>query len=173
MNDKLRKGLFSLTAAVVLVGGFVMNDLTARQSPSVAALAQGKKKPGKQAPVKRSGPSLNNGECNNYMARLRDKLDQNWELPDGKNKVTIITTIARDGSTSDMSTSSAPSNQDAEQRANEAFAKVQPMESLPGSAGERVKLTVTFDSFADPHGDTNRNISTQLDPVAASQPQSE
>jgi hypothetical protein len=178
MNDRPRKGLFSMTSALVLSGCFAVYPLAGNESfsPATAALAQAKKKPAKPgggAPVKRSGPNLNNAECNSYLARLRDKLDQYWDLPDGRNRVTITTTLGADGVANDIGVVSAPSNQEAEQRANEAFAKAQPMESLPASAGEKVKLTIVFESFADPHGDTNRNISTQLDPVASSQPKSE
>jgi hypothetical protein len=170
MNDTLRKGIFALTSALVLAAGFVVNPFSCPSLSSVV-FAQAKKKPAKPAkpaaPPQKRGPNLNTPEVNQYLTRLRDKLDQNWELADGKNRVTLTTNLGADGVAADIAVSSAPSNQPAEQAANEAFAKAQPMESLPPSAGEKAKLTIVFESYADPHGDTNRNISTQLDPVAA------
>lgn len=171
MNEMLKKGILYAASVLVVSGGIVVapgNETGANRlfSPS-AAIAQVKKKaPVKGgAPQRPAGPNLNNPQINGYLSRLRERLDQNWELPDGKNKVTITATVNADGSTSDVGATSAPSNQSAEQAANEAFAKVQPLEAMPASAGERVKLSVTFDSFADPHGDTNRNISTRMDPI--------
>ncbi|MDZ4836708.1 MAG: TonB C-terminal domain-containing protein [Candidatus Melainabacteria bacterium] len=175
MNDRLTKGIRFAATALVVAGGLVSfpftfgdseNGIGSQSSPN-AAYAQAKKKaPAKAgAPQRQAGPNLNNAEINSYLTRMREKLDQSWELPDGKNKVTITATVNADGSTADSSASSAPANAQAEQAANEAFAKVQPLEAMPGSAGARVKLSVTFDSFADPHGDTSRNISTRMDPI--------
>ncbi len=182
MNDRLKKGVLYSTSVLAMSAGFVVAPVAGidsetginSASSAGAAYAQAKKKPvAKAAPKRVSGPNLNTGEVNSYLNRMREKLDQNWELPDGKNKVTITAIVNADGSTADVSATSSPTNQSAEQAANEAFAKVQPLEAMPGSAGERVKLTLTFDSFADPHGDTNRNISTRMDPIMTPKPAAE
>jgi len=128
------------------------------------AIPSKKPKPSGQTKVI-PGAHLNTPEVNSYLGRLQGRLQNNWYLVDGRNKVTITATIAADGATSDIQVSSSPSNTEAEQAANEAFAKAQPLESLPRSAGSQVKLTILFDSFADPHGDTDRHISTTLDPI--------
>lgn len=165
MNEIIRKAIYSLSSVVVLSGCFVLSPVAEN---SMAANAQGKKKPAKAAGSRRSGPNLNTAVINNYLARLRDKIDQNWELADGSNFVTLTMTLGPDAVANDLTTSSTPSNPKAEQAANEAFAKAQPFDPLPASAGEKVKLKITFESFADPHGDSNRSIKTQMDPVASS-----
>lgn len=178
MNHILKKGILYSTAALIVSGSLAFAPFAGDESSTtgiksysspIAAYAQAKKKPpAKGAPIQRqAGPNLNNPQVNGYLSRMRDKLDSNWELADGKNKVTITATVAADGSTSDVSTSSSPSNQPAEQAANEAFAKVQPLEAMPAAAGEKVKLTVTFDSFSGQH-DSNRNITTRMDPIMSS-----
>lgn len=139
-----------------------------------AAYAQAKK--GAKAGAKPSGKPvegnsvtpgrhLDTPEIKSYLARLHGKFDNNWFLVDGKYVVTVTATVATDGSTSDIQITGVPSNADAEQAANEAFAKAQPFDALPASAGGTVKLTVQFDSYSDPHGDTNRNIKSQMDPI--------
>jgi glucose/arabinose dehydrogenase len=165
MSEILRKGIISLSSLAMLTSCFVLSPMF--ENSAGAAWAQAKKQPAKKKPQQRSGPNLNTAEVNNYLSRLRDKLDQFWELADGRNHVTLTMTMGQDGIPNDIAVTSSPSNQSAEQAANEAFAKAQPMESLPPGAGEKVKLTIVFDSFADPHGDSNRNIKTQMDPVAA------
>lgn len=161
MNERLKRA--AVVSALLLSGCYCLFEGI---NSSDAAFAQVKKKPAKPGgQPKQSGPNLNTPEINGYLSRLRDKLDQNWDLPDGKNKVTITASLGPDGVANDIGVTSAPANQSAEQAANEAFAKAQPMETLPISPGSKVKLTLVFDSFADPHGDTNRNINTRLDPI--------
>ena len=164
MNALLRKGILS-ALSLILFSGFIL--LSPTENCNFTALAQAKKKPPAKPSQRQGGPNLNTAAINSYLSGLRDKLDQYWDLADGKNRVTLTATVASDGIASDLSISSAPSNQQAEQAANEAFAKAQPMGSLPAGAGERVKLTVIFESYADPHGDSNRNITTKMDPMAA------
>lgn len=165
MSDVLRTGILSLSSLLVVSGCFVLGP--ALENSGGAAIAQAKKKAPVKPAQRQGGPNLNTAAINNYLSNLRDKLDQYWELADGKNRVNLTATLAADGIASDISVSSTPSNQAAEQAANEAFAKAQPMGGLPAGAGERVKLTVIFESYADPHGDSNRNISTKMDPMAS------
>lgn len=98
-----------------------------------------------------------------YLARLRGKLLNYWDVPNGKNRVTLSTVVNADGSIGDVSLSSAPKNADAEIAGSEAFAKSQPLEAVPG--GGQVKLVLTFESSADPHGDSNSNVYTQIVPI--------
>lgn len=165
MSAVFRKGILSLSSLLLLSGCFAIG-------PSLklignAAVAQAKKKAPAKPAQRQSGPNLNTAAINNYLSNLRDKLDQYWELADDRNRVTLTATVAADGVASYINVSSTPSNKAAEQAANEAFAKAQPMGGLPAGAGERVKLTITFESYADPHGDSNRNIITKMDPMAA------
>ncbi len=169
MSVETRKGVVSLTSALTLCLTFVCFELQDCYNGSPAH-AQTKKKSGKPPaaqPVP-SGPNLNSPEMNSYLIKLREKLDNNWNLVDGRNRVTLTAKIDADGAASDISATSAPSSPEAEQSANEAFAKAQPLEALPKSIGAAVKLTVIFDSYADPHGDTNRNLTTKIDPVVES-----
>ena len=110
------------------------------------------------------GSSVNyeSGECKSYINNLTRKLNDNWFLPDGNNRVTISCLLETDGIPRDVSTVSSPSSSEAEQAANAAFVKAQPYGSLPVSAGEKVKLTLEFVSNADPHGDSSRNIKATL-----------
>ncbi len=98
-----------------------------------------------------------------YLARLRGKLLNNWNVPNGKNRVILSTVLNADGSAGDISLSSTPKSADAEIAGSEAFAKSQPLEVLP--AGGQAKLILTFESSADPHGDSSSNVYTQIVPV--------
>lgn len=113
----------------------------------------------------RSGSTAagNNAAYTAYLARLRSKLLTHWDVPNGKNKVTLTTTVAADGSVGDVALSSSPKSAEAEIAGSEAFAKSQPLESIPG--GAQVKLVLTFESSADPHGDSSSNVYTQILPV--------
>jgi hypothetical protein len=99
-----------------------------------------------------------------YGDRLRAKLYNKWLIPDGKNRVTLSAVLATDGTVSNMSLASSPHDTQAEQAANDAFNQSQPLESLP-SGSPAAKLTLTFESTADPHGDTKSNLSMMLEPI--------
>ncbi|MBX9667199.1 MAG: hypothetical protein K2X93_06250 [Candidatus Obscuribacterales bacterium] len=172
IETRTRKSVVSLTSALTLCVSFVSFELIDCFSASPCH-AQGKKKSGKPQISQPVSSGLSSPEINSYLIRLREKLDSNWTLADGQNKVTLSARIDADGQASEISATSTPSCPEAEQSANEAFAKVQPLEALPKSAGTAVKLTIIFDSFADPHGDTNRNLTTTLDPVAAAPKESQ
>lgn len=111
---------------------------------------------------------FNNAACSSYLDRLRSKMDSNWYLPDGTNHVTIKATVGQNGSVDNVEISSSPKSESAEQAANEAFLKAQPLESLPSGSGERVKLVLDFNSFADPHGDSRRTISSRIEEIRES-----
>ncbi|HEY9677401.1 MAG TPA: TonB C-terminal domain-containing protein [Drouetiella sp.] len=131
----------------------------------LAATAKPAARPaGHAAPA--SGAS-NKGTAANvaYLTRLRGKLMNNWNPPSGKNHAILTTTVNADGTVGDVALSSTPKSADAEIAASEAFAKSQPLEALPG--GGQSKLTLTYESNADPHGDSNCNIYTQITPIAA------
>ncbi|CAN5589406.1 hypothetical protein BH10CYA1_BH10CYA1_10110 [soil metagenome] len=98
-----------------------------------------------------------------YLTRLRGKLLNNWNVPNGKNKVILTTLVSADGTVGDLGLSSTPKNADGEIAGSEAFAKSQPLEAIPG--GGQVKLILTFESSADPHGDSSSNVYTQIVPV--------
>lgn len=102
---------------------------------------------------------------NAYLNRVRSKLDHNWYVADGKNHVVLTATIASDGSVTGVNLSSTPSDTKAEQAATDAFNQTQPLGALPGGS-QSIKLTLTFDSTADPHGDTSRSIGAKVDSVA-------
>ncbi len=171
LETRTRKCVVSLTGALTLCVSFVSFELIDFFSASPAHA--GKKKLSKPLPSQPVASGISSPEINSYLIRLREKLDSNWTLADGQNKVTLSARIDADGQASEISATSTPSCPEAEQSANEAFAKVQPLEALPKSAGAAVKLTIIFDSFADPHGDTNRNLTTKLDPVAAAPKESQ
>jgi len=101
---------------------------------------------------------------NAYLGRLRSKLSNNWLLPDGSNRVELTATVNSDGTIEAVQVSSTPKNDSAEQSASDAFSKSQPLETLP-SGIQSSKLTLVFTSKADPHGDSNSNINTKMEPI--------
>lgn len=114
--------------------------------------------------VNAKGDAVNyeSGACKSYLASLTSKINNNWFIVDGNNRVTITCLLESDGSPMDVNTSSNPSSDTAQQAANAAFVKAQPFGTLPVSAGEKVKLTVKFISNASPHGDSSRDIQASL-----------
>ncbi|MBI4534064.1 MAG: TonB C-terminal domain-containing protein [Candidatus Melainabacteria bacterium] len=100
-----------------------------------------------------------------YINRLRGKVQNVWNYPDGKNQVVLQATVGLDGSVGEVVLKSTPNNADAEQAASTAFAQAQPLERLPAGSAPIVRVTLTFDSIADPHGDSKISLSGRLDPV--------
>jgi hypothetical protein len=117
--------------------------------------------PAQKAPPK---PPDNSAAYNAYLGRLRAKILDKWMMADGKNHVVLTANVNQDGSVADMSVVSTPTCTPAEQAASDAFNQSQPLESLPGNMG--AKLTLTFDSTVDPHGDSTSNLGCRLDPQA-------
>jgi TonB family protein len=103
-------------------------------------------------------------QYNSYLEQLRNKILQFWLLPDGNNHVIISVSLSQDGSVSDLSISSSPSNNLAEQAASDAFNQAQPFPALPSNS-QAVRLSVTFDSKADPHGDSTSKLYAKIDPI--------
>lgn len=114
-----------------------------------------------KAPAK---PADNSAAYNAYLGRLRVKILDKWMMADGKNHVVLTANLNQDGSVSDVNLVSTPTCTPAEQAASDAFNQSQPLESLPGGMG--AKLTLTFDSTVDPHGDSTSNLACKLDPQA-------
>jgi hypothetical protein len=88
-----------------------------------------------------------------------------WEATDGKNTVVLETEIDPNGAISEIKSSNSRAGDIAIQAAKMAFEKVQPLEALPISQKAKGKLTVTFTSSVDPHGDSTSNIMTRIDPL--------
>jgi TonB family protein len=105
-----------------------------------------------------------NAAYTNYINQLRGKLDSKWYLADGRNRVTITLNVDPAGSVTDLKIVSSPANTQAEQAASDAFNQSQPLAALP-SGSPPIKLTLVFESYADPHGDNNRSIKGQIDQV--------
>ncbi|HEY9715410.1 MAG TPA: TonB C-terminal domain-containing protein [Chroococcales cyanobacterium] len=105
-----------------------------------------------------------------YLASTRSKMLNNWTIPDGKNRVVITASLGGDGGVQDSSLSSTPKNAAAEQAANDAFSRAQPFSPLPAGIATPAKLVVTFESSADPHGDSSSNLYTQLFPASRVKP---
>lgn len=99
-----------------------------------------------------------------YCNHVWQKLNNNWIVPDGNNHVTLTVPISSDGSLGDISAVSTPKNSDAEAAALTALERSKPLDLLPSGMGSG-KLTVTFNSKADPHGDSESGGSVRLDPV--------
>jgi hypothetical protein len=146
---------------LILMFALSLTDIAADAGPVVKAKGRA------PAPAANKGPATqsNKGTAANtaYLTRLRSKLLNNWTVPDGKNRVTLTTVVNADGSIGDVILNSTPKNADAEISGSEAFAKSQPLEVLPG--GGQAKLILTFESSADPHGDSSSNVYTQIVPV--------
>jgi TonB family protein len=103
---------------------------------------------------------------NSYLDRLRSKVYGIWDINEvtGKNHVVLQVTVAADGSATDLSLTSTPANPAAEEAASAAFNKAQPLESLP-SGSPPARVTMTFDSTYDPHGDSTSNMGMSLKPL--------
>jgi hypothetical protein len=115
-------------------------------------------------PIKQNAQS--NVDINRYLASLRPKLMHNWLLPDGKNLVVLTTLINADGTSTNVTMTSQPNNEAAEQAANDSFSKILPLPPLPPHL-KAAKLTLNFQSNADPHGDSQSNLTMNLDPLPA------
>ena len=102
-----------------------------------------------------------------YCGRVWSKVYGKWNLPDGDNHVTIVAQVSSDGSIGDISVTSSPKNGEAEAAAMTALDQSKPLDLLPTGMGAG-KLTITFNSKADPHGDSSSGGSVRLDPGTGS-----
>jgi hypothetical protein len=99
-----------------------------------------------------------------YCGRLWNKIVPHWYVPDGNNLVTVTAIVAADGNVESVTTISQPKCPEAENSALTAFEHAKPLEAIPGGIA-RVKVSVTFKSKADPHGDSSSSGSVKIDPV--------
>ena len=129
--------------------------------PHAAAPAQAAPAAHAAAPARQAAPNLS-GAYKGYLDSLRARVDGKWLLADGKNHVVLAVDVAPDGTVTNLNLTSSPSNTAAEQAASDAFNQSQPLGMLP-SGSPPIRLTLTFESTADPHGDNNHSISAKLD----------
>lgn len=139
------------------------------------AVSQVQKKAPLQSAKRNAGASPQvhvNAQLTPYLSRLQSKLTRNWYLPDGNNHVTITATVGADGSNSDLITVSNPKSDSAENAAMDSFNKSLPLEPLPSGVTSG-KLTLRFDSTADPHGDSKSNVGARFNPAPVTAPQTQ
>lgn len=160
-----KRWLAGLAIILVELSGNVVLSALAQTSTQPAHTKQGHTKQAKTSGSTMPQKSSLAPAYNAYIGALRAKVDNNWYLADGRNKVIIALHVAPDGSVTDLDITSTPKNSEAEQAASDAFNKAQPLPALPAGSPP-VKLTLTFTSTADPHGDNDRDISGLIEPVA-------
>lgn len=106
-----------------------------------------------------------------YLNKLRQSLLKNWELIDGKNTVVLEGIVSLDGSISELrSTSTAETNPLAVESAMNDVERCKPLPALPSCFKQSCKLTLTFHSNVDPHGDSDSNLTTEIAEIQNSQP---
>ncbi|MBN8661228.1 MAG: TonB family protein [Candidatus Obscuribacter phosphatis] len=144
----------------------------AQAAPSQSASGKGQSAAAKNkagaASAKSGAPSQSSGAsqaairayCNQTWSKIIGK----WLLADGNNHVTITCEISSDGSLGDLSVTSSPKSAEAEAAAINALQESKPLNLLP-SGMSRAKITIVFDSKADPHGDSSSSGSVRLDPI--------
>lgn len=150
--------------AVAFVGTLVSLSMLTFADAKPAPCAAARRGTAKPAATTKSNSGATAAACNNYLNRVRAKVDKNWYVADGKNHVVLSVVVAPDGTVTDLNITSTPTDTKAEQAASDAFNQSQPLEALP-SGSKAMKMTLTFDSNADPHGDSSRTIGARLDPV--------
>ncbi|MCW5823277.1 MAG: hypothetical protein KIT34_10770 [Cyanobacteria bacterium TGS_CYA1] len=109
--------------------------------------------------------SFNSSASGAYLDRLREKMDKHWYLADGTHHVVIKAIILSNGSVENVELSSTPKSEAAEQAANEAFLKAQPLEALPSGSGQKCCIILNMESYADPHGDSRRTVRSRMEVV--------
>ncbi len=105
---------------------------------------------------------------NAYTQKLQQGLYPKWDamLVTGKNHVVLEALVGQDGQVSEVTTTSSPSNSQAEEVAKSAFGQMQPLDPLP-SGSPAARLIINFDSTYDPHGDANSTMGMKMVPVSA------
>jgi hypothetical protein len=161
----MKKGNLVKPATLALwVCSLLLNDVFSAVEQSAWAAPAAKPK---ATAVKRA-PATSHPQLGPYLVRLRGKLLRIWEPTDGKNTVILEAVVDPPGTVREVKTSNSRASDIAIQTATMAFEKVQPLESLPISEKNPAKLTITFTSSVDPHGDSTSNIMTRIDPLPAS-----
>lgn len=97
-----------------------------------------------------------------YCNKVWNRVQNNWDLATGKNHVILGVDVDSSGNVFGIKVSSQPRNADAEAKAQAALTKSQPLDALPTGLPS-AHLTITFDSTADPHGDSNSGGSVRLE----------
>lgn len=115
--------------------------------------------------IQTGGPSK--AAVESYCGHVWNKIYSKWILPDGNNHVTLTAEIGSDGSLGDISANSTPKNAEAEAAAMTALDQAKPLDLLPSGMNSG-KLTINFNSKADPHGDSSSGGSVRLDPISVS-----
>jgi len=161
----MKKGNAVKPATLALwVCSLLLNEVFSAVEQSAWAAPAAKPK----ATTTKRAPATSNAQLGSYLMRLRGKLLRIWEPTDGKNTVVLEAVVEPTGAVRDTKTSNSRATDIAIQTATIAFEKVQPLESLPISEKNPAKLTITFVSSVDPHGDSTSNIMTRIDPLPAS-----
>ncbi|MBS1994212.1 MAG: TonB C-terminal domain-containing protein [Cyanobacteria bacterium SZAS LIN-3] len=112
-------------------------------------------------------PSASPAAVNSYCNRLWMKIQNNWDLANGRNHVVLGVDVDSAGNVFSTQVSSQPKNAEAESKVQQALSKSQPLEALP-SGLPSAHLTITFDSTSDPHGESSSGgkVSLRYDPNA-------
>jgi hypothetical protein len=156
--------LRSLVGNQVLIGvafaAFLYIDMAVFLNQSALAQHHGVAR----KPAARPAPG-NSKAMEGYLGRLRVRLINNWTVPDGKNVVILEAVVDPSGTATDVSTAHSKADSVALDSATIAFEKSQPLEHFPAGSNAPGKLTVTFTSTADPHGDSNSSVSLRIDPI--------
>jgi|GEM_PF-2283423 TonB family protein len=140
----------AMAIAACLIGG----------SPNGGAHAQTKARPAvKRAPVSNPGAQA-------YCAQVWNRISHKWFLPDGNNRVTLTAVLDAQGNPEDMQATSSPKNDQAEAAAVQAFNDARPYGAIPKLGTNKAKMTVTFVSKADPHGESSSSGQVRIDPLA-------
>lgn len=118
----------------------------------------------KVSPQRRPVTVNNSAVLTNYWNRMRAKLQTNWQVPDGKNRVSLTATLNADGTVNDLVVIANPKEAQAEVSATEAFNRSLPFDALPQGV-TRAKISVVFEYSYDPHGDGSSRVSGSMSQI--------
>jgi hypothetical protein len=107
-----------------------------------------------------------------FLGNLRARILHNWLAPDGKNTVVIEATVSPEGVVLSSTTAASQADSLAIAAATTAFEKAQPLGHLPAGYNSNCKITLTFASTVDPHGDSTSNLTSRIDQVVQRAPDS-
>lgn len=162
-NGKLSAPVLLLALACSL---YALSPADAAPEKSTKGKSSGGKSPVTSG--KSGGPSQSGGASQaairSYCNQTWSKIISKWLLADGNNHVTITSEVSSDGSLGDLAVTSSPKSAEAEAAAINALQESKPLNLLP-SGMSRAKITIVFDSKADPHGDSSSSGSVRLDPI--------
>lgn len=106
-----------------------------------------------------------NPESQAFLARLRQRVLNNWLLPDGHNVVVIEATANPNGDVLEVKTDQSKADALAIEAATSAFENAKPLGNLPVKYHGDCKITLTFTSHVDPHGDSTSDLTSRIDQV--------